>query len=88
MEATSEAVEALKKQIAETEEKLGKLKKQLASLEVSQHGGAHPDGAPPHLTENGNAQPERFPLSGEEYRRYGRQMIVPSIGIEGLYIYF
>jgi adenylyltransferase/sulfurtransferase len=28
---------------------------------------------------------KEWPLSGEEYQRYGRQMIVPDIGIQGLF---
>lgn len=29
------------------------------------------------------AAPARWPLSGEEYKRYGRQMIMPEIGLHG-----
>ena len=29
------------------------------------------------------AQPGRWPLAGEEYKRYGRQLIMPEIGLHG-----
>ncbi|RFU26162.1 hypothetical protein B7463_g10166, partial [Scytalidium lignicola] len=82
MERTDEAIETLKQQIAETEEKLGKLKQQLASLEVAHNGGVLSDEAP-RKVENVTVPPTQYPLSAEEYRRYGRQMIVPSIGLQG-----
>ncbi|KAH8815487.1 molybdenum cofactor synthesis protein-like protein [Xylogone sp. PMI_703] len=75
MDKADEAIEALKRQITETEEKLAELKQQLASLEVAKDSGVLSDAAAPPSTP--------YPLSAEEYRRYGRQMIVPHIGIQG-----
>ncbi len=53
---------------------LAKLKKELAAAEKEVVGG-----------ERNRVGGGRWPLRGEEYRRYGRQMIVPSVGIQGIY---
>jgi len=74
MEAANASAEALKKQIKDTEEQLLRLKEQLAIWELSEHTDSLPIRDP--VT--------HWPLSPEEYKRYGRQMIVPSIGIQGI----
>lgn len=33
---------------------------------------------------NTNNEPRRWPLEKGEYRRYGRQMIVPEVGLQGM----
>lgn len=83
MEAANASAQALRNQILATETELHKLRQELAQVEVS---AACPglqdlslsDG--PGALQNGN----QWPLSEEEYKRYGRQMIVPSIGMQGL----
>lgn len=72
MEAASASAEALKQQIKDTENELAALKAQLAQVE-------NPSSSPFH---DGTA-PRTWPLSNEEYTRYGRQMIVPNVGIQG-----
>jgi adenylyltransferase/sulfurtransferase len=38
-----------------------------------------------HEVENGGAAEQRWPLQKNEYRRYGRQLIMPEIGLQGYY---
>lgn len=65
-------VQRLSNQIRALEEVLADLKKQLSEVEDGARSGSA-------LSE---AQDER-PLALDEYRRYGRQMILPHIGLEG-----
>ncbi len=78
LEPIDAEAENLKRQIAATEKELNKLKEQLASIEakVESRSSTTDD-------ESGAASKTKWPLSAEEYLRYGRQMIVPSIGIQG-----
>lgn len=76
MEKASSSADALRQKIAETEKQLAELKSQLASIPAASEVDGIVD-----ATENSHAR--KWPLSQEEYTRYGRQMIVPSIGIEG-----
>lgn len=83
MEAANTSAQALREQILATEAQLQKLKKDLAQVEAS--GAAQICNNLP--LEESVVTPHndrKWPLSEEEYKRYGRQMIVPSIGIEGL----
>lgn len=87
MDTVTSKVELLKAQIFKTEEELRQLKTQLAELEAStprisstSTQDAHnqkdaPDPQPP--------QEWKWPLSESEYTRYGRQLILPTIGIQG-----
>ncbi|KAH7417388.1 molybdenum cofactor synthesis protein-like protein [Cadophora sp. MPI-SDFR-AT-0126] len=92
MDSATASAESLRKQISATEDELQRLKAQLASLEAQDVAAAKGiagldlgAGDPVTELENGRkGESERkWPLSEEEYRRYGRQMIVPSIGIQG-----
>ena len=78
MNIATESADSLRQQIAVTEKQLNKLKEQLANVEaqldvrnIQQEETASP------------VTPAKWPLSSEEYKRYGRQMIVPNIGIKG-----
>lgn len=71
MESSNNKVQALKEQIAATETELFRLKEQLATIEERQSSGKD------------ETKTSKWPLTPEEYLRYGRQMIVPSIGMEG-----
>jgi adenylyltransferase/sulfurtransferase len=75
MEAANTSAEALRAQIAATESQLQTLKSQLAEIEEKEN--AETNGTDP-VTQS------KWPLSQEEYKRYGRQMIVPGVGIQGL----
>ena len=84
MNSATASAESLKKQIAVTEEELKNLREQLASIEAQdevKRGLAGLDLG--NVTETQNKDEKKWPLSEEEYRRYGRQMIVPSVGIQG-----
>ncbi|PBP26422.1 ThiF family protein [Diplocarpon rosae] len=78
MDSASASVESLREQITCTEEKLKRLREQLASVEARDGIAGLRLSAGSNVTEA-----SKWPLSEEEYKRYGRQMIVPSIGIQG-----
>lgn len=83
MEAANASAQALREQILATEAQLHKLKNELAQVEASAGARGFSNSSlseSPVTQQNG----KRWPLSEEEYKRYGRQMIVPSIGIQGL----
>lgn len=74
-------IERLRQEISTTETQLARLKEELAVLEQNSTSAEDTresgDG-------DGTDRPERkWPLSLEEYKRYGRQMIVPQLGIQG-----
>jgi adenylyltransferase and sulfurtransferase len=86
MNAARISAEALRTQITTAEKQLNELKDQLAGLEAPDKAENQPpqpreDGQPRDL---GSGESTMWPLTQEEYNRYGRQMIVPSIGIQGL----
>jgi adenylyltransferase/sulfurtransferase len=68
---------ALRAQIAATESKLADLKRKLSTLEATSADQVKQE----DTTDNVKAR--KWPLLAEEYRRYGRQMIVPQIGLQG-----
>lgn len=81
----------LRGQIKECEAQLADLKLQLAHAEArqTQYGIVSEQQVNGGLcetsragTEKSDAQP--WPLSLSEYRRYGRQLIMPEVGIDGL----
>ena len=85
------SIEALKSTITSIEENLRLLKGQLALLEAEE---LRPTNSRPSNTNRPNGpvpQPQtRLPHSGkelsldlEEFKRYGRQMILPGFGIQG-----
>ncbi|KAI3320104.1 adenylyltransferase [Xylariaceae sp. AK1471] len=77
MDTVTGKIERLKVQISKTEDELQQLKAQLAELES------------PPLEAQAQGQSTvislewKWPLKEEEYARYGRQLILPSIGIKG-----
>ena len=84
MESIAEKAEALREHIAAAESELKALKEQLVKLKASARSSVDPEtslsnGQPPYQT-------GRWPLSAEEYKRYGRQMILSGIGIKGLVV--
>ena len=82
MESAHASAAALRKQIEVTETELGRLKALLAHVEA----GTVPQKIGGLSIEEENASPmgRKWPLKSEEYKRYGRQMIVPSVGIQGI----
>ncbi len=85
MEAAKISAAALRDQIDATEKQLQQLRNQLAGLESEDKADRQP--AQPdddeHLTNLRGGDIPKWPLTQEEYNRYGRQMIVSSIGIQG-----
>jgi adenylyltransferase/sulfurtransferase len=82
MDWANASAEALKTQISETKAQLQRLKDQLAQVEANGpvdwvNGLSFSDEAD-NVTGG-----QKWPLSPEEYKRYGRQMIIPSVGIQG-----
>lgn len=70
MEAIDAKCAALQAQIAATESQLSALKQELEATKKLR-GEAVPTSS------------HKWPLSAEEYQRYGRQMIVSQIGLPG-----
>jgi hypothetical protein len=88
MDSATQSADALRKQIAATEEELKRLKAQLASVEA--HDGTNAVKKSLQGLEVDDASPVthgKWPLSAEEYKRYGRQMIVPSVEIQGIFYF-
>jgi hypothetical protein len=82
MESANASAEALRKQIEVTEAELARLKAQLAQVEATKDlEKLSIEKEPDLVTQDGE---RRWPLLLEEYKRYGRQMIVPSVGIQGI----
>lgn len=79
MESENDEAQALRQLILATELRLENLKEELAEVET--RGPRHGRGERPDELES--LKDSKWPLTAEEYLRYGRQMIVPSIGIQG-----
>ncbi|RDW68568.1 adenylyltransferase and sulfurtransferase uba4 [Coleophoma crateriformis] len=69
------SADALRKQIAATEEQLKSLRAQLHDAETRNTAD--------EITSHDQLPESQWPLSQDEYKRYGRQMIVPNVGIQG-----
>ncbi|KAL3476065.1 sulfurtransferase uba4 [Aspergillus californicus] len=70
---------SLRTEIAATEAQLAKLKRELQEAEEATLRSSRAQGAvttDEHIT-------NKWPLDREEYRRYGRQMIVSQVGLQG-----
>jgi adenylyltransferase/sulfurtransferase len=80
MENLEDTCASLRAQIAATEAQLEGLKRDLANAETAAKSEADPTGKP---LDGQNDTGTRWPLLQEEYKRYGRQMIVPQIGLRG-----
>jgi adenylyltransferase/sulfurtransferase len=88
MDSLSQRAAALKQQIIATEKELNRLKSLLTEVEETQAKNTTPPPPPQaELISQDEIRPPKpkWPLSSEEYKRYGRQMIVPNVGIQGIY---
>lgn len=95
MIGTQEDVHALRLQIQGLEAELSVLKRRLAEIEVVDISQASRPVEPALVPIDAETPPEqptaagkedgdwRWPLDADEYRRYGRQMIMPEIGLQG-----
>ena len=87
--APSTRIEEVKSQIAEHERQLLDLRRELNL--ITEHTSAL-DVTCDTLEDSNPSSPTtskewRWPLSAEEYIRYGRQMILPEIGLQGSHFY-
>lgn len=80
MTSLDETCASLRAQIAETEAQLAGLKRDLAYAEKAAAVTSEAAGEKNGATDGAG---RRWPLLPEEYRRYGRQMIVSQVGLEG-----
>ncbi|KAJ5782317.1 MoeZ/MoeB [Penicillium paradoxum] len=79
MGSLEETCASLRAQISATEAQLDGLKRDLAIAEKAQSENA----ATTETQHDTNADSRRWPLLPEEYKRYGRQMIVSQVGLKG-----
>lgn len=90
----SHEVEDLRLKVQKQEFALAELKRQLAVAEVKLSPESNQNGASPsNVLDPDNTSREYtpaaltpqwpWPLAAEEYKRYGRQMILPEIGLQG-----
>lgn len=88
MDEIASKAEILRRKIAQTEKDLEDLRKQLKELEspvrnldTDQVPGLA--SYPKHTTEAVLESEWKWPLKEEEYSRYGRQLILPTVGVRG-----
>ncbi|KAI0876315.1 adenylyltransferase [Hypoxylon argillaceum] len=81
MDAITGKIGELKAQISKTEEELQRLKTQLAELEALPPASSAAE--PQDQSVPATSQDWKWPLKEEEYTRYGRQLVLPSVGIAG-----
>ncbi|OQD95419.1 hypothetical protein PENSOL_c020G08002 [Penicillium solitum] len=81
MGSLDETCASLRAQIIATEAQLAGLKRDLANAEQAAQSATAPTAEIQHKDQNGEGR--RWPLLQEEYKRYGRQMIVSQVGLEG-----
>ncbi|RAH39970.1 HesA/MoeB/ThiF family protein [Aspergillus brunneoviolaceus CBS 621.78] len=74
MEDLEQTCASLRAQIAATEAQLAGLKRE---LQVAEQAALNSQ------SQHTDTEERRWPLLAEEYRRYGRQMIVPQLGVQG-----
>lgn len=100
MEPAGKSAEQLRRRIAEAEDELKALRQQLAQLESAEEKTEGKEisqsiserqaperrktGAPVKPSEQAEPAAWKWPLSKEEYERYGRQLILPQVGINGM----
>lgn len=78
-------IEGLRSQIHAVEQRLADLKSQLASAEESFATSSTNHGEDIRRETSTPEEQGQWPLSQDEYRRYGRQMIVPELGLQGMF---
>lgn len=81
MGSLDETCASLRAQIIATEAQLAGLKRDLANAEQAAQSETAPTAEIQQKDQNGEGKP--WPLLQEEYKRYGRQMIVSQVGLKG-----
>ena len=74
---------SLRAKIAATEAQLARLKQDLASAEEAAAAKSNSAESSEGSQQAQTRREPRWPLLQEEYKRYGRQMIVSQVGLEG-----
>lgn len=78
MDTARKSAQQLREQIEKAEQELQSLREQLAQAEAfEQHQEAE------SIAAGVNGSAWKWPLKAEEYDRYGRQLILPNVGIQG-----
>lgn len=78
MNTARTSAQQLREQISKAEEKLRNLREQLAQAEAHEQ-----DQEPEAVTLSIDGSAWKWPLKADEYDRYGRQLILPNVGIQG-----
>lgn len=87
MENLEQTCASLRAQIAATEAQLADLKCELKLAEQAAADVKAQDTARTIAADKrSDNETRKWPLLGEEYKRYGRQMIVPQLGLQGMCI--
>ena len=81
MGSLDETCASLRAQITATELQLAGLKRELANAEQAAQSETATTAETQPQAQNGEGR--RWPLLQEEYKRYGRQMIVSQVGLKG-----
>lgn len=87
------ALETLRSQIILLENQLADLKVKLVEAESSAPtiphlgGFSRPDSREKEIAISKLDERGRWPLDTDEYKRYGRQLIMPEIGLKGPFLY-
>lgn len=82
MDPARKSAQELREQIAKAEDELRNLREQLVQAEAYEQAQDQD-----HEAQTGAASTNglawKWPLEAEEYERYGRQLILPNVGIQG-----
>lgn len=78
MDTARKSAQQLREQIVKAEEELRSLREQLAEAEAYEQ-----DQKAETIAAGINGDAWKWPLKAEEYDRYGRQLILPNVGIKG-----
>lgn len=82
MDGASRRADELRQQIAKAEAQLRELREQLTQVESAQKKEEQKLGLDAGSSADGTSR-WKWPLSAGEYERYGRQLILPDVGIHG-----
>lgn len=85
--ALSSRIDELQLQIIEHERLVQGLKRELAQLQLNASKSTTSRNVLSNVSTTAPAsQSWQWPLEAEEYKRYGRQLILPDIGLQGKFI--
>lgn len=82
MDTVRKSAQQLREQISKAEEELRSLREQLAQTEAHEKAQDQDQEAETGVA-SANGSAWKWPLQADEYDRYGRQLILPNVGIQG-----